>query len=193
MSRNISLKEALAMASKTLVSNKLRSSLTMLGIIIGNASVITLVGLGRGAQTLAKNQLSNLGANVVFIVPGNNDTRKRGISIGEIGVTGKARIIKNNLDMSLICPGEIIFVPEELMEKIPLSNNIAGIVTNQNVDDVYALFNKNNKKISTICNLENMDNHQISNGDLITLQLNEGVIYMGQIQDDDAIDKYKYV
>ena len=48
----------------------------MLGIIIGNASVITLVGLGRGAQTLAKNQLSNLGANVLFIVPGNNDTRR---------------------------------------------------------------------------------------------------------------------
>ena len=68
------------MAAKTLVSNKLRSSLTMLGIIIGNASVITLVGLGRGAQTLAKNQLSNLGANVLFIVPGNNDTRRRGIA-----------------------------------------------------------------------------------------------------------------
>ena len=80
MSRNISLREAFKMAGKTLVSNKLRSSLTMLGIIIGNASVITLVGLGRGAQTLAKNQLSNLGANVLFIVPGNNDTRRRGIS-----------------------------------------------------------------------------------------------------------------
>ena len=49
------------------------------------------------------------------------------------------------------------------------------------------------KKIATICNLENMENHQICNGDLITLQLNEGVIYMGQIEDDDAIDKYKYV
>ena len=118
----------------------------------------------------------------------------RGISIGEIGVTGKARIIKNNLDISLICPGEIIFVPEELMKNIPLCKNIAGIVTNQKVDDVYALYNKNNKKISTICNLEKMDNHQISNGDLITLQLNEGVIYMGQIEDDDdAVDKYKYV
>ena len=80
MSRNISINEAFKMACKTLVSNKLRSSLTMLGIIIGNASVITLVGLGRGAQTLAKNQLSNLGANVLFIVPGNNDTRRRGIS-----------------------------------------------------------------------------------------------------------------
>ncbi len=80
MSRNISLKEAFTMAGRTLVSNKLRSSLTMLGIVIGNASVITLVGLGRGAQTLARNQLSNLGANVLFIVPGNNDTRRRGIS-----------------------------------------------------------------------------------------------------------------
>jgi len=80
MSRNISLKEAFKMAAKTLISNKLRSSLTMLGIVIGNASVITLVGLGRGAQTLAKNQLSNLGANVLFIVPGNNDTRRRGIA-----------------------------------------------------------------------------------------------------------------
>ena len=79
------------------------------------------------------------------------------------------------------------------MKNIPLSKNIAGIVTNQNVNEVYALFNKNNKRISTISNLENMDNLQISNGDLITLQLNEGVIYMGQIEDDDAIDKYKYV
>ena len=107
---------------------------------------------------------------------------------------GKARIIKNNIDMSLICPGEILFVPKELMKNIPLSKNIAGIVTNQNVNDVYDLFNKNNKKISTICNLENINNHQICNGDLITLQLNEGVIYMGQIEDDDdALDKYKYV
>ena len=117
----------------------------------------------------------------------------RGISIGEIGVTGKARIIKNIPDISLICPGEILFVPKELMKNIPLSKNIAGIVTNQNVNDVYALYNKNNKKISTICNLENMDKLQISNGDLITLQLNEGVIYMGQIEDDDSIDKYRYV
>ena len=90
-------------------------------------------------------------------------------------------------------PRRNIICSDGINENIPLSKNIAGIVTNQNVNDVYALFNKNNKKISTICNLENMDNHQISNGDLITLQLNEGVIYMGQIEADDAIDKYKYV
>jgi putative ABC transport system permease protein len=67
------------MALSTLRSNRLRSLLTMLGIVIGNASVITLVGVGRGAQNLAEGQLSNLGANVLFVVPGNNDTRRQGI------------------------------------------------------------------------------------------------------------------
>ena len=71
--------ETIAMALRTLRANRLRSLLTMLGIVIGNASVITLVGVGRGAQNLAEGQLSNLGANVLFVVPGNNDTRRQGI------------------------------------------------------------------------------------------------------------------
>ncbi len=80
MASNLALVETVKMAVKTLRSNKLRSSLTMLGIVIGNASVITLVGVGRGAQNLAEGQLSNLGANVLFVVPGNNDTRRRGVA-----------------------------------------------------------------------------------------------------------------
>ena len=80
MSKKIAITETVSMAILTLKSNKLRSLLTMLGIVIGNASVITLVGVGRGAQNLAKNQLSNLGANVLFVVPGNNDTRRRGVA-----------------------------------------------------------------------------------------------------------------
>ncbi len=80
MSKNLDLIETVSMAVTTLKSNRLRSLLTMLGIVIGNASVITLVGVGRGAQNLAKNQLSNLGANVLFVVPGNNDTRRRGVA-----------------------------------------------------------------------------------------------------------------
>ena len=71
--------ETVGMALSTLRSNRLRSLLTMLGIVIGNASVITLVGVGRGAQNLAEGQLSNLGANVLFVVPGNNNTRRQGI------------------------------------------------------------------------------------------------------------------
>ena len=78
-SQRLPVGETVSMALNTLRANRLRSALTMLGIIIGNASVITLVGIGRGAQGLAEGQLSNLGANVLFVVPGNNDTRRQGI------------------------------------------------------------------------------------------------------------------
>jgi putative ABC transport system permease protein len=67
------------MAVATLKGHRLRSLLTMLGIVIGNASVITLVGLGRGTQRLADEQLNALGPNVLFIVPGRNDTRRQGL------------------------------------------------------------------------------------------------------------------
>ena len=117
----------------------------------------------------------------------------RGISIGEIGVTGKARNIKTDLDISLISPGEILFVPKDILMNLPYSKEITGIVTDENVDECYKIFKTNNIKVSTICNLPTIDN-RVSNGDLITLQLNEGVVYMGQIEDDEEVmDKYKYV
>jgi putative ABC transport system permease protein len=80
MNRRMPATETVRMALSTLRSNRLRSLLTMVGIVIGNASVITLVGVGRGAQGLAEEQLTNLGANVLFVVPGNNDTRRQGIT-----------------------------------------------------------------------------------------------------------------
>lgn len=72
------LAESLQMATKTLMANRLRSTLTMLGIIIGNASVIAMVGLGEGAQRFVNDQLQTLGPNVLFIVPGNRETRELG-------------------------------------------------------------------------------------------------------------------
>ncbi len=70
--------ESLKMATKTLSANKLRSSLTMLGIIIGNASVIAMIGIGEGAQKYVSGQLQSLGPNVLFIVPGNREARNLG-------------------------------------------------------------------------------------------------------------------
>lgn len=67
--------ESVKMAATTLVANKLRSSLTMLGIIIGNASVISMVGIGQGAQKLAAQQFEALGPNVLFVVPGSQQSR----------------------------------------------------------------------------------------------------------------------
>ncbi|MEL6471976.1 MAG: ABC transporter permease [Cyanobacteria bacterium J06623_4] len=70
--------ESLKMATKTLSANKLRSGLTMLGIIIGNASVIAMIGIGEGAQQFVNGQLQTLGPNVLFVVPGSREARQLG-------------------------------------------------------------------------------------------------------------------
>jgi putative ABC transport system permease protein len=68
--------ESMKMAGKTLVSNKLRSALTMLGIVIGNASVIAMIGVGEGGQKFVNKQLESLGPNVLFVLPGNRETQR---------------------------------------------------------------------------------------------------------------------
>lgn len=87
------LVESTKMAATTLVANKLRSSLTMLGIIIGNASVIAMVGIGQGAQKLASDQFKSLGPNVLFIVPGSQKTRNTSFNVPKTLVLEDAKAI----------------------------------------------------------------------------------------------------
>ena len=63
--------EALRVAAAGLLANRLRSSLTMLGILIGVAAVILLVAVGNGASVQINNQIQALGANVIFVYPSN--------------------------------------------------------------------------------------------------------------------------
>ncbi len=117
----------------------------------------------------------------------------RGISIGETAVTGKARIIKNEKDLSLVSPGEIIIVDKNLLELLPFSKQITGIITDESLEKCLQVYKKLNSNISTICQLDSVINN-IKDEDLITLQLNEGVIYKGQIEgSQDLEEKYKYV
>jgi len=64
--------ELLKLSWQALVANKLRSILTTLGIIIGVFSIILLVSLGIGLQGYITNQISSLGPNVVFVLPGES-------------------------------------------------------------------------------------------------------------------------
>jgi putative ABC transport system permease protein len=61
----------LKIATRALARNKARSALTMLGIIIGVASVIAMVSLGQGAQKQVKDQISNMGANLLIVQAGS--------------------------------------------------------------------------------------------------------------------------
>ena len=67
----MNLFEALRVAFGGLLANRLRSSLTMLGILIGVAAVILLVAVGNGASVQINNQIQSLGANVIYVYPSN--------------------------------------------------------------------------------------------------------------------------
>jgi putative ABC transport system permease protein len=85
--------ESIKMATTTLVANKLRSSLTMLGIIIGNASVIAMIGIGEGAQKYIAKELESLGPNVLFVIPGNRETQRVSFDIPRTLVLADAKAI----------------------------------------------------------------------------------------------------
>jgi putative ABC transport system permease protein len=85
--------ESIKMATTTLVANKLRSSLTMLGIIIGNASVIAMIGIGEGAQKYIAKELESLGPNVLFVIPGNRETQRISLDLPKTLVLADAEAI----------------------------------------------------------------------------------------------------
>jgi macrolide transport system ATP-binding/permease protein len=62
--------ESLSMAVSSIFSNKLRSFLTMLGIIVGVAAVIAMIGIGKGAGAQITERISQLGANLLMVRPG---------------------------------------------------------------------------------------------------------------------------
>ena len=64
------LSENLRVALDGLTVNKMRSGLTMLGVIIGVAAVIALMSIGEGAQASITGQINSVGTNLVFVMPG---------------------------------------------------------------------------------------------------------------------------
>ena len=63
--------EALRMAVRSMVAHKLRTFLTMLGIIIGIASVVSVVALGQGSQQMVLENIASIGTNTINIYPGS--------------------------------------------------------------------------------------------------------------------------
>jgi len=66
----VSAAEAFRTALTALRANRLRSGLTMLGVVIGVAAVVLLVGIGSGAKQEVEQQVEGLGSNLVIVVPG---------------------------------------------------------------------------------------------------------------------------
>jgi len=79
--------ESIREALRSIWTNKVRSFLTILGIIIGIASVTSLVGIGEGFKGEFSSQVSTLGANVIIVSPGDVDAVSSGSSSGFAGMS----------------------------------------------------------------------------------------------------------
>ena len=70
--------ESIKIAFQSLVSNKLRAFLTMLGIIIGVGAVVAMMSIGTGAQESVIKSVQDIGSNIIIVVPGNRQEQQQG-------------------------------------------------------------------------------------------------------------------
>ena len=75
-------KQLITISVRALLANRFRSFLTMLGVIIGVASVILLVSIGSGLRTLVTGELQGLGSNLLLVVPGELEVSRGGPAAG---------------------------------------------------------------------------------------------------------------
>jgi putative ABC transport system permease protein len=78
--RAVTLVNMVWLAGRSILDNKLRTLLTMLGVIIGVAAVLVMVALGEGARAQIRDRIENLGTNLIVVTPGA--MRQAGVSQG---------------------------------------------------------------------------------------------------------------
>jgi putative ABC transport system permease protein len=98
---------SMRIAFRALTMNKLRSALTMLGIVIGVASVIATVAIGSGATQRIEDQIASIGSNIIIISPGS--TSNSGVRLG----TGNAVTLSeaDARDIPAQCPDVALTSP----------------------------------------------------------------------------------
>lgn len=102
------LLENIRLAIRGLTANKLRATLTMLGIIIGVASVIALISVGRGVEQVVVSEFQGLGNNLLFVFPGQIEPGERPRRAGGGLTLDDARAIADPLAV----PDVFVVVPE---------------------------------------------------------------------------------
>src|SRR5579871_3480835 len=126
MGAGMDLVETLITALEALWSNKLRSCLTMLGIVIGVGSVIALMSIGSGAQAAIAKNIKGLGANLITITPGA--VNQGGVSLG----AGSAPTLSINDADAIADPNQVPDV-SEVSPELNLPFNAQIVYHGQNI------------------------------------------------------------
>ena len=97
-------------ALKALANNKMRTFLTMLGIIIGVGSVITMLAIGQGSKQSIQSQIAEMGSNMIMIHPGADmfgGVRQSASSNETLKLTDYENICRDAKYLSGVSPNEI--------------------------------------------------------------------------------------
>lgn len=142
-----------------LSANKVRTSLTMLGIIIGIGSVIAMVSIGQGAQTSIKSSIESIGSNLLIIMPG----AQRGVgSQISSGRGGAKTLLQNDVEAISKEVSGIKAIAAEQSNRYQVTAKGQGTNTNTTVTGTTASY-------TSVRNLE------VENGSFITDQNNKNL------------------
>lgn len=144
----MSILESMAVALEGLVANKMRAALTMLGVVIGVAAVITMLALASGARNQAMENIQQMGTNVLTVFTGRS---QRGRVAGSMG-SNEFLTMKDVEAISKECPSVQAAAPE--------------VQTNAQVK--YANQNTNTTILGTTPEYLGIRNYQIQEGQMFT-------------------------
>jgi putative ABC transport system permease protein len=115
----VELVDLFIISLRTLAKNKLRSGLTVLGVVIGIAAVMTMVSIGQGAGLLVRTQFQNLGSNVILVIPARSESG--GVRLGSVATLTAA----DATAIATECPAVAAVCPQ-----VPTSGQVIGGNTN---------------------------------------------------------------
>lgn len=134
-------RDALKTSFNGLRHNKTRSTLTMLGIVIGIGSVILLMSIGKSAERLILDQVQGTGSNLIFIIPGATKGSRFASPASVQGIVIKT-LVKNDADSLRREPTVAALAPEVRGQaKIVYENNDATVTYEGTSADFFAIRN----------------------------------------------------
>ncbi len=121
--------QAIIEAMESLTANKLRSGLTILGIIIGVAAVIAMLAVGQGAQETITGSISGIGTNLLFVFQGNQNVKiqnPKPISLSDMQAISDPFVAPDVEDVSAVIQGSVnvVFGGEKV------TTTVSGITPN---------------------------------------------------------------
>lgn len=147
--------ESFRVSLRSLGANKLRATLTMLGVIIGVAAVIALLAVGQGASAAITEQVQGIGSNLIFVMPGSFQQNGVRSAVGS-ATTLTLEDAEGLLD-STCCPDVLVVAP----------------VFSANVQVVFGGNNTNTSVTGTTPEFQQVRNFYVEQGRFLELRDNE--------------------